>query len=499
MLGQPALVRYPSGARRASLALGAAALALAAAYAVAIVRSGGDTLLLVPLIFAIVVLAVFAHPAMGVYVLFGAALLFEQFAVAGLTPITQYARFFVNLSAYTPIPLRFSMADLLVLLTFASLLAQRLRTTHQPLRMGAFGWAVLAYVGVFALGTAIGVVRGGSWNADVALNEMRAPFHLCFAYFLAVNLIRDRRQLRVFMWLFVVIVGIKALQGILNYLEAASLSYWIEAVTNHEDVVFFGVAVALMVSALVLGIRTRIVYALLLLQPVILAAELLANRRVGLIGLGVTLVVITLLAVVAHPRRAAVLVALGSCVLAAYTTIFWESTGPIAEPIRALRSVVDASAGSLVDQSSNAWREIENQNIAHTVRQLPLTGVGVGQRYLFEREPSEVPFIYWRFITHNALLWLWLKAGPLGAFALWFLVARTLLVGAALYRRLRDAELRWVVVLPIALVTSQIVFSSVDLGLTYSRMMIVLGTSLGLAALLDQQHPPLARAARRTP
>jgi hypothetical protein len=499
VLGQLDLVRYPPGTRRTSLALGAVALALAAAYAVAIVRSGGDTLLLAPLIFAIVVLAVFAHPTIGVYVLFGGALLFEQFAVAGLTPITQYARFFQNLSAYTPIPLRFSLADLLVLLTFASLLAQRVRVEHQPLRMGAFGWAVLAYVAVFVLGTAFGVVRGGSWNADVALNEMRAPFQLCFAYFLAANLIRDRRQLRVFMWLFVLIVGIKALQGIVNYLEARGLSYWIEAVTNHEDVVFFGVAIALMVSALVLGLRTRIVYVLLLLQPVILAAELLANRRVGLIALGVTLVAMTLLTVVTQPRRAAVLVTLGCLGLAAYATIFWESTGPVAEPIRALRSVLDASASSLVDQRSNAWREIENQNIAYTVRQLPLTGVGVGQRYLFEREPSQVDFIYWRYITHNALLWLWLKAGPLGAFALWFLVARTLLVGAALYRRLREPELRWVVVLPVALVTSQIVFSSVDLGLTYSRTMIVLGTSLGLAAFLAEQHPPLAHAERRTP
>jgi hypothetical protein len=501
VLGQLVVVRHSFDSRRASFALGAVALALAAWYAAAIVGTEGNILLLAPLICAIVVLAVFAHPAMGVYVLFGAALLFEQFAVAGLTPITQYARFFVNLSGYTPIPLRFSMADLLVLLTFASLLAQRLRTTHQPLRMGAFGWAVLAYVSVFLIGTVFGAARGGNWNADVALNELRAPFQLCFTYFLAVNLIRHRGQLSIFMWLFVLVVGIKALQGILNYLEARNLPYWIEAVTSHEDVVFFGVAVALLVAAVVLGVRTRIVYALFLLLPIILAAELLANRRVGLVGLGVTLFAITLLTFVTHPRRATVLVALGCLALTAYATIFWDSTGPGAEPIRALRSVIDTSATSLVDQSSDAWRDIEDQNIAYTVRQLPFTGVGLGQRYLVEREPpgtgGQVNFIYWRYITHNALLWLWLKAGPLGAFALWFLFARTLLVGAALYRRLQEPWLRWVVTLPVALVVGQIVFSSVDLGLTYSRLMIVLGTSLGLAALLAEQHPLTAPAGTR--
>jgi hypothetical protein len=492
-LEQPALAREPSSVPRASFVLGAVALALAAWYAAAIVSTGGSTLLLAPLICALFMLAVFAHPAMGVYVLFGGALLFEQFAVAGLSPITQYARFFVNLSSYTPIPLRLSLADLIVFMTFASLLAQRLRAKHQPLRFGVFGWAVLGYVSVFVLGAVIGAARGGSWNADVALNELRAPFQLCFTYFLAVNLIRDRRQLSVFMWLFVLVVGIKALQGILNYLEARNLPYWIEAVTNHEDVVFFGVAVALMVAAVVLGVRGRIVYALLLMQPIILAADLLANRRVGLIGLGVTLFAITLLTFVSHPKRAAVLAALGTVALAVYATIFWDATGPIAEPIRALRSVVDPSATSILDQSSNVWRDVENQNIAYTVRHLPFSGVGLGQRYLFEREPAEagaqVGFIYWRYITHNALLWLWLKAGPIGAFAFWFLVARGLLEAAALYRRLRDPWLRWMVTLPIALITGQIVFSSVDLGLTYSRMMIVLGTSLGLAALLAEQHP----------
>ena len=99
-------------------------------------------------------------------------------------------------------------------------------------------------------------------------------------------------------------------------------------------------------------------------------------------------------------------------------------------------------------------------------------------------------FPYWRYITHNAVLWLWLKAGPLGAFALWFLVARVLLVGSSLYVRLRDPGLRLVAALPVAVVVCQIVFSSVDLGLSYTRTMLVLGTSLGLVAVLVQPKVP---------
>ena len=479
-------LRHPS----ASSVLAGISLALAAAYAVAIVRSGGDALLLIPLIGALVVLGVLAHPAVGLYVLFGSALLFEQFLVPGLSPITQYSRIFQNLSVYTPIPLRFSMVDLLILLTAAGLAAQHLRARHEPLRMGAFGWAIVAYFAVFLLGIVIGAARGGAWKPDVALNELRAPVHLCVSYFLAANLLRERRQLQVVMWLFVVVVGIKALQAILNYLEARSLSYWLDAVSSHEDVVFWAPTVALAVVALVLGLRTRLAYALFATAPIILAAEFLSNRRVGFIALGVTLVAVTVLLSFSHPRRAATIAAIGATVVVSYTLLFWDAEGPIAEPLRAVRTIVDPSGLPLVDQFSNTWREIENDNIAYTVQHLPATGVGLGQRYLFEREPSEVPFEYWRFITHNAPLWLWLKAGPIGAFALWFLVARALLVSAALYRRHAEPSLRLVIALPIALVVSQIVFSSVELGLTYSRTMIALGTTLGLASLVAAQRSP---------
>jgi O-antigen ligase len=139
------------------------------------------------------------------------------------------------------------------------------------------------------------------------------------------------------------------------------------------------------------------------------------------------------------------------------------------------------------DQLSDQWRVIENRNIEFTMRQVPLTGVGLGQEYLFQQEPPRpsATFVYWRYMTHNALLWVWLKAGPVGAFALAYLVARVLLVGSALFGRLRG-ELRLVAVLPVALVIAQIIFSSVELGLTYGRTMIVMGVAIGLAAQLEE-------------
>ena len=311
---------------------------------------------------------------------------------------------------------------------------------------------------------------------------------LGMAYFLTANLVRDRGQLAVFVWLFVLGSAVKAFQTILNHQAASDLPYDLRTIIAHEDVIFIGAAIMLALVALLLGHRSRLVVTLLALQPLFLIAELLAYRRVAFIALGVMFLAVVLMAAFTRPRRTAVLVAIVTVGLGLYLVSFWDATGPAAEPLRALRSVVDASSTNLEDQASSAWRDVEHQNIAYTIRQLPITGVGVGQRYLIEREPTENSFIYWRYITHDAVLWLWLKAGAFGAFALWFLVTRAVLLGTSLFRRVQEPSLRWYVTLPVLLVLAQVVFSSVDLGLTYSRTMIVLGASLGLAAFVAEEH-----------
>ncbi len=474
-----------------------AVLALALACSIAIVRSGGDPLLLVPLLTTLVIVAVMAHPVLGVYLVFGGAILLEQYFILGLEPITVGTHFYQNLSAYTPVPLRLSVVDLLMLLTTAAWAARMATGRHPRPRMGPLGWPIAGYGAVFVLGTAIGAARGGGWDLDAVLAELRGPVQLCVMYFLAANLIRERTHLRAVVWMFVLLVGVKGLQAIINYQDAANVPYNLEAVTAHEDVVFFDVAITLGVAAVALRVRSRLATVLLALQPLILVAELLTERRVGFVALGVGLVVVVILSSRTEPRRALALAAVGALAATFYVAAFWDSNGPLAEPVRAVRSVIDPSYVSARDQMSDDWRVREDKNIAYTIAQLPLTGVGLGQQYLVRESPPPLPpaFTYWRYITHNALLWLWLKAGPLGAFALWFLVARVVMIGSAGAASLGDVELRHYAFMPVCLIACQIVFSAVELGLTYSRTMIVLGTGLGLmAALLELAPRTYARA-----
>jgi hypothetical protein len=494
--GWPSSDGYAMRASRGRLLLGIAAFAIAVLYAFAIAANGGDLVMVAPLAAAVVVVLVIAHPVIGVYLVFGAALLFEQFPIAGLAPITAQSHIFQNVSAYTPLPLRLSIADLLLLLTAAAMVVRRIGA-HERLRLGPLGWGIAAYAAAFVLSGFIGMARGGM-DLEVGLNELRAPFELCAAYFLTANIIRERSQVGVLLWTFVLIVGVKAMQGILNYQNAPGWSaYDAGAVTGHEDVVFFGTTVALAIVMAVLGVRSRLFFVLLALQPVILTALLLDQRRTAFIALAVVLLVVAILLVFASPKRGLVLSAVAGVVAVSYVGLFWDATGPVAEPVRAVRSVVDPSSVSARDQSSSAWRQIENRNIAFTMGRLPLTGVGLGEKYLVHVQPPPLyDFIYWQYITHNALLWLWLKAGPVAAFALWATVARALLVGSAIFVRGRDRRVRWVAALPVALVVSQILFSAVDLGLTYSRSMLVLGAVLGLLTYLgDRASPGASRPA----
>jgi O-Antigen ligase len=476
----------PAGFHARGAWIVAAALAAAGAYCVAIVETNGAPVLLAPLLAALLLIVLCAHPVAGVFLSFGCALLLEQYTIIGLTPITADTHFYQNLSAYTDLPIRLSAADLLMLLTLASWAIRAAAGREPKPRMGPFGWPIVGYALIFVVGTAIGLARGGPWDLDATLAEVREPLQMCVFYFLAANLLRTRQHTTVLLWGFVVLVGVKGVQAILNYQAAGGLPYNLEAVTGHEDVVFFDAAVGLGVAMAALGSRSKLAYTLFALLPMILVAEMLTERRVGFIALGVVVVLVTILSFAVAPRRALILVAVGALAASAYVGVFWDSTGPFAEPIRAVRSVLDPSYVSVRDEMSDSWRVTEDGNIAYTMRALPLTGVGVGQRYLTQQFPPPLPpgFTYWRYITHNALLWIWLIAGPLGALAFWFLVARVVLISSAQYVGLRDAGLRAAAVFPACLITCQVVFSGVELGLTYARTMIVLGTVLGMSAVL---------------
>jgi hypothetical protein len=418
--------------------------------------------------------------------LFGAAILLEEFPILGLAPLTQQTHFFQNISGFSDVPVRLSACDFLALLTLASWGLRRAVGANAPVRIGPFGWGVAGYLSMIVLGTIIGFARGGQWDGIAMLAEARGPLYLCLLCFLTANVVRERAQVAVLLWEFVLLVGVKSLQAIGNYAEAVTHGYQLPAVTAHEDVIFFDAAIALMLVMALIHMRGRLFFFMLALQPVIIAAELLTTRRVAFAAMAAVIAIVAAMSAVQRPRATLLAVAGGVLVFGMYVAVFWDVGGPLAEPVRVIREVVDPYSISERDRESNVWRDIENQNIAYTMRQLPLTGVGLGQAYLIQRQPPRLPdtLTYWQYTTHNAVLWFWLKAGLFGAFAFWFLVTQVVMFGLQLYRRQGDPLLRVAAAFPALLMTAQVVFSSFDMGLTQNRTMIILGVALGLSAPL---------------
>jgi len=480
---------------RIRLVAAIAVVLLAGAFAAAVVVSDGSPYLVAPFAAAFCGIALLVWPRSGLYVLFGAAILLEEWGIAGLNPITTETHFFQNISGYSAIPIRLSMADLLALLAVIAWGLRRLVGANPPARLGPIGWPVFAYGALFVVGLAVGIVRGGAWNMTAALAELRGPLFLCITYFLTVNLVRKPAHVSVLLRTLIVLTAIKAVEGLWNYWQMTNGPIWLDAVTAHEDVVFFDLSIVLAVGAYVLGLRSRLAWLLYASVPLILATELVTQRRVGFIALGGAVIVLAALLASLKPRRTALLFGSATVLFLAYSVIAWDQQGLLAQPIRAIRGAIDPGSLSARDLSSNWWRELEESNIAYTIKQLPITGVGLGQEYLFEREPPPLTsFIYWRYMTHDAVLWVWLKAGVLGFAAFWALVAQAALVGARLFKRLPTADLKLVALAPMMLLVIQVLFSTVDLGLTYSRNMIVLGVVLGLTAYLSRRAAEVAGA-----
>lgn len=459
---------------------------VAGGYGAVIVLTEGQPLLAIAPVALLLCAAVFARPIVGVYAAVAAALLFEQWGIVGLDSLTAQSHFFDNISGFTSIDLRFSAADLLIAVTLVAWLVTASRPGAPHFRPGPVGYAVAAFLICFAGGMLVGLTRGGAWNQAAALAELRGPVYLTALYFLSANLLRTRRDVVRLLVLMVSLLGVKALQAVWNGAVMFGAGERLEAVTSHEDVVFFDAVLALaFASALLLG-RSRITYGLAALVPPILVAELLTQRRVAFVALAAALLVVTVCVAAVRTRRTLVVVAAGSVLVAAYLGVFWnQQSGVLGQPVRAVKGIIAPDTISERDRLSNLWRDIENANISFTLREVPLTGVGLGQQYFFQREPPELTgFAYWRYMTHNAVAWVWLKAGLLGFAVLWWIVIQTVAVGARLVRQLEEPSGKLIACLPIALVVAQVVYSSVDLGLTFSRPMIVLGVSLGILAPL---------------
>ncbi|MBE0699224.1 MAG: O-antigen ligase family protein, partial [Anaerolineaceae bacterium] len=231
--------------------------------------------------------------------------------------------------------------------------------------------------------------------------------------------------------------------------------------------------------------------------PFLLLLYIANQRRAAFISLAIALVLLVVVLFIDN-RKAFYIVAPPLFVVAVvYLSIFWNSSGAIGLPARAIKSVFVPDQATYRDQASNAYRVIENINTGFTVHQKPLTGVGFGQMFYILVPMADISFfIWWQYLPHNSIIWIWLKMGVGGFCAMLFLVGSTILTGTRVFLRMPKNYLRAFALTATLYIIMHFIYAYVDISWDTQSMLFVgamIGILNGLERIAAQPVPAIVK------
>lgn len=430
------------------------------------------------------------RPVVGVYLLVAAAVLVEENRLHYSDSFTDNVPFFHDLSGLVQLHgLYVNPAELLIVATAAALVLKTASERRFHLELGALFWPFTIYMSAVSLGVLYGISQGGSIR--LALWEVRAQFYAYAAYLLVVNLVRDRGQAGILVWVTIAGVAAKGIVGSYRYLVTlhGNLGQYppgMNSLMAHEESFFF-VALIMMVVAFwwFAGQGRQRRWSILLLVPVIVA--LLANqRRAAILALLLGLIVLAILAYAYLPDRRRLLLwmaAIAFIALPIYTAAFANAGGLLGEPGRALRTRSDVNPH---DRASNVYRLTENANTEAALRANLVTGLGYGRPIpaIYTLPAINSPFA--DLIPHNTILWVWARIGSLGFAAFWFFIGSAFIYGTRIVRETRSRYYQGLAALATAFLAAHLMISFLDQELVNFRPSLFVGAWLGLLTLIPR-------------
>lgn len=370
----------------------------------------------------------------------------------------------------------------LYLLAVAALRARRRAPARRAAaRTPRVVWAFLAlYVGGVVFAEANGLARGAPVAAWKLHNLLQVPL-LAALFTVAFRGPRDHRLVG---GIVVAAASVKALLALYVQRVAApeltggKLAY----ATSHGDSILFAVAAVILLGLLLdrRGPRLHVAvpFALLL---VVLTGMHENNRRTAWVMLELSTVAAYLVGGSRRWRRAvtrAVLVA--APLIALYVAVGWNRDGAIFAPLRAFRSI-DATL-----DSSTRWRDVENWNLAMSMREHPLLGIGLGGQYTEFVRGDDISGVFaeYRAWPHNAVLGTLLLAGPFGFTAMWALAALAVFLATRAHRVARQADVRVAALACVATVIGCAVLAFGDTGAHFVQYRVLLALAFPISAKL---------------
>ena len=433
-----------------------------------------------------------ARPIRGLYLLLGAALLFEIFPLEFPDSFTDNSAFFLNLNnskasaGLDGLPITPAEIVMVLAVTIWVLAGRRSGELQKPRPLLLAAYA--AYIAVVVGAELRGLLSGGDFNTS--LWELRPQVYGFILFLLAASLVRERRHLLTLGAIFFAAVGVKAILGFYRYFVTLGGNLGTrESVLAHEESYFLGMFLIGTIAVLIWYRKWRVAIPLLLLSPIVAVVEVENRRRVGILALWIGLVIIVALAIrfEASLRKALVpLTAAAAIVIVGFFATYWNHNyGTIGQIVRPVSSLFSPDQR---DAQSNAYRDAENANILISYQSSPVIGMGFGRPMIYVYPMADISSIYplWNIIPHNTLLWIGMRMGTLGFIVWWALLGMALLNATRQMRTRADPLIRGVAAFAVVAIVAELMVGWGDLQLENYRNMIFLGAMLGIIDALPR-------------
>ncbi len=346
-------------------------------------------------------------------------------------------------------------------------------------------WPVMVFALFCVGGLLFGLARGG--DLRIALWEVRPLMYLPVLVVLVGHLLTRREHLKQLLWLIALALFAEALIVSYRFLFVLRMQVSdFNSITEHSAPVHMTLVIVWLAAAWMFGGSRRTRLGLPVLVLPMLVTMLAAQRRAAIVALLVGLVLMALVLFQYRRRLFWFLVPAAALAGVVYVAAFWNATGMLGMPVRAIKSVIAPSQISLRDQSSNAYRVIENVNTLVTIREAPLTGVGFGRKFVMAVALPDISFFeWWEYITHNSVLWVWMKTGLFGFLALLALIGTSIVAGLRALWRMPTGDLRAAVCAAVLYLVMHYIYAYVDMSWDMQSMVLV-GTMLGLLSAVER-------------
>jgi len=447
--------------------------------------SNGITFVLGIIAVLIAVALVVRWPIVGLLVVLGCATLIEQDPDFIMLKTSQLPIFYwpPSLAGLPERPIGFFILLIFLVVITTNFISRK--------RILLGGKLILPYL-IFMLCVAGGVIHGLASGGDlkIIVIEVRPFWYMFVSYLLAYNLVTRIGHIRTIFWMIILDAGVKGIQG--TYIYIVKLHTHLQGyheIMAHEESFFF-VALLLLIILFCMHYKYRPqLYAALIVMPFVVIATVANQRRTDYVALVVGVVVAWALIFMIKPRARKALVigmAVAVVVSVGYVLAFAQASGIVAYPARSVMSVISPSPSDTTDINSNLYRDNENYDLKYTVSQNPL-GMGFGKMFLQPKllqnatygDPTNGGNPY-QYVPHNTIYWVWMRLGPIGYLAFWYLLGAAIIRGCMIARQLRDRYLQLVAIYIVAVTFMEVIVAYSDYQLYFYRNVIYMGLLLGI-------------------